>query len=215
MAVTDPTRLGCGRSIDDVWDHIGRPPDEHETTCPDCRAARTNLGGLAEAAHEMAEADQADPDLHVSPGVIARILQVARAEVRRGKILPLFDAHPDSSLVDLGISEQTIATTIRRTCDQMLGVQARRCHVKLAADPSASGARPFDETPATTDPSAGRLEGRPSALHVQLTVSVAPRVAITTLTQDVRDRVVTALAAEIGVEVRRVDISVEDIDSAF
>ena len=44
---TDPNRLGCGRSIDDVWARVDLPPDPHEQTCPDCQAARHDLGDLA------------------------------------------------------------------------------------------------------------------------------------------------------------------------
>ena len=63
MAATDPVQLGCGRSIDDVYDHIGRSPDERESICPGCATARTDLGGLAQAAHDRADADRSDPTL--------------------------------------------------------------------------------------------------------------------------------------------------------
>ena len=43
MAIDEHPRLGCGRSIDEVWQNIDRPPDAHELACDQCRAARASL----------------------------------------------------------------------------------------------------------------------------------------------------------------------------
>lgn len=231
-AELDSTKLGCGRTIDDVWDRVGQPPDEHEATCSDCQAARTNLDELAQATQAMAAADVADPTLHASPSVISRILQVARAEVRRGKIIPLFHSpphgEPQGAASDLGISEQTIAGVVRRTCDQMLGIEARRCHVELyVPDPghhtshgtshgtvSGAPAGPLDDSLAETV--AGLTSGRRLVeVRVRLSLSVAPRVAIAPLAHDVRARVITALAEQVGVLARAVDVVVEDVHRGF
>ena len=65
---TDPNRLGCGRSIDDVWVRVDLPPDPHEQTCPDCQAARHDLGDLAAATRGVVAADKADPALRLKLG---------------------------------------------------------------------------------------------------------------------------------------------------
>ena len=126
MALAPPgTQLGCGRDIDEVWDRIGRAPDAHERVCPYCQAARADLAGLARATQAMRDDDTTNPDLEPSPGVLDRILAVARAEVRRGRRLPLDQPDADATGVNT-VSEQAVTAAIRRTGDQMREVQIRR-----------------------------------------------------------------------------------------
>lgn len=88
-AAISGTRLGCGRDVDDVWDHIEQPPSAHERTCPYCTQARADLAGLAAATREMTAADRTDPSLHVSDRMMADVLAIVRTEVRRGRTIPL------------------------------------------------------------------------------------------------------------------------------
>lgn len=198
MAVTDTTRLGCGRDMDDVWAHVDQEPDAHERTCPDCQAARARLAGLALATREMAAADADDPVLHTSPRVIAEIVSIARAEVRRGSILPLVRVSEPDGTGRLGISEQTIAGVVRRTCDEIPGVQARRCHVRVT-DPDG---------PALHEGSAEE----PVAVTVELSASLAVGQSIPALAGVIRSRIAEALSAQVGIDVSAVHLAVEDLD---
>lgn len=201
MAVTDPTaataadtdRLGCGRHIDDVWEHIDSPPDPHELGCPDCRAARANLAELAAATRQLSAADQADQTLRTSPEVLTTIVSTARAEVRRGQSIPL--GFPDQQTPgELTISEQSIAGVIRRTCDDLDGVEARRCTVRLT------------DLPTARTPAGDRVQ-----ITVGLKISVSASVAIPRLARELRHNVRTAVQQQVGLEVTTINLDVEDI----
>jgi uncharacterized alkaline shock family protein YloU len=201
---TDPNRLGCGRSIDDLWARIDLPPDLHEQTCPDCQAARHDLGNLAMAMHDVIAADKADPTLRLNPAALTGIIETARAEVRRGRRIPMEPAQPGAAGDELTVSEQALANLIRRTSDAIDGLEARRCSVA-----------PNEHAPLTTDPpvaGAGQLEPPPATAEiiVDLRISVDPTVAIPALTRLLRDRVRRAVEREVGIAATLINISVED-----
>lgn len=206
MAVDDE-RLGCGRLVDEVWENIDLPPDAHEADCPDCRAARERLGVLAGATRDLAERDRDDPTMAPTSRVKANIMDVARAEVRRGKLLPLrqdANHHGDQTL---RISEQAIAAMVRAGADQVPGVQARRCRVSLIG---------ADESTETAPPSSPGPVGpwHPAEVRVWLSVSVSAGVSIPTAIGTVRSRVVARINEEVGVAVPRIDVVVEDVHDA-
>ena len=202
---TDPNRLGCGRSIDDVWARVDLPPDPHEQTCPDCQAARHDLGDLAAATRGVVAADKADPALRLNSGAITGILEIARAEVRRGRRIPMDQPRPGAAGDELTVSEQTLANLIRRTSDEIDGLEARRCAVALNKhDPLNEGA----PGPHTREP---ETLAAPTEITVDLRISVAPNAAIPALTRLLRDRLRTAVELEVGITATVINITVEDI----
>lgn len=95
MAVTpatwpaQTTRLGCGRDVDEVWQTIDQPPNEHERRCPSCKRARVELAELAAATHDLSTADQQDDNLRIPDQMLSTVLAIVRTEVRRGRTIPL------------------------------------------------------------------------------------------------------------------------------
>ena len=201
---TDPNRLGCGRSIDDVWARVDLPPDPHEQTCPDCQAARHDLSDLATATRGIVAADKADPALRLDSGAITGILEIARAEVRRGRRIPMEQPRAGAAGDELTVSEQTLANLIRRTSDEIDGLEARRSAVALSKhDPLNEGA----PEPETRQPELAA----PTEITVDLRISVAPNAAIPALTRLLRDRLRTAIELKVGITATVINITVEDI----
>ncbi len=197
MAVRQANQLGCGREIDEVWDKVDLPPDTHEQSCPDCQAARESLTGLNAAAQEMARSDREDPLLQVDTAVFDHIVSIARAEVRRGRRLPLRQPAAGQSVEELTVSEQTVASIVRRLSDQIPGIETRRCRVELA------------------EPTDGQdVAGAPATYLVTLRVSASGAVAIPEMVDDLRRRVIAAITATIGVRVSTVNVIVEDLHDA-
>jgi uncharacterized alkaline shock family protein YloU len=202
---TDLNRLGCGRSIDDVWARVDLPPDPHEQTCPDCQAARHDLGDLAAATRGAVAADKADPALRLNSSAITGILEIARAEVRRGRRIPMEQPQPGAAGDELTVSEQTLANLIRRTSDEIDGLEARRSAVALSKhDPLNEGVPGLD----TRQPETLAAHAE---ITVDLRISVAPTAAIPALTRLLRDRVRTAIDLEVGITATVINITVEDV----
>lgn len=197
MAVNETTQLGCGRRIEDVWDHVDSPPDRHELTCADCQDARGSLGTLASATRELTAADAADPTLQTSPEVLDSIVAIARAEVRRGRRIPLHQPRPDHPVQHLLVSEQTIAGVVRHVSDLIPGLETRRCRVELAP--------PDEVAPGSTGSS------EPARVRVDLRVSVSADLSIPETIATLRADTIAALRREIGIGVARIDVDVEDI----
>jgi uncharacterized alkaline shock family protein YloU len=181
--------LPCGRDIEVAWDRLeeieaGRG-DEHEQTCPHCRAARESLRMLREVTGHLIEYP-----VEPSVGLTDRIMAAVRAEVRRHDMVALPSAEPGAVL----ISEQAAATVLRFAADSVVGVHARRCRV--TATPSAEDA------------------GAVGAVEVELSVAVSYRSFVAGELQVVRERVSAAAAAGIGVRVARLDVIVTDLYDA-
>ncbi|ADJ50836.1 hypothetical protein AMES_9010 [Amycolatopsis mediterranei S699] len=124
MAMTD-YELPCARDVEQVWERLDAVgaglADEHELTCPHCRAARESLLALREATSELAAAEDAP-----SPDLFGRIMSAVRAEVRRGSMVRL--PTPEPGFVE--VSEQAVASVLRYAADTVGGVRARRCRVR-------------------------------------------------------------------------------------
>lgn len=199
LAASSSTQLGCGRDIDQVWDRLDQAPDAHELTCPYCQAARADLARLAEATRAMRQDDATNPDLEPGPGVLDRILAVARAEVRRGRRLPLDQPDPDRTTAN-SVSEQAVTAVVRRTGDRSGSVQIRRCTLAL------------DDSPGAVDVPGGDVVDRgPAAVTVFLQVSVSQDAAIAAATDELRAAVIEAVFQEVGMRVVAVNITVEDL----
>ena len=187
------TRLGCGREIDEVWANADAPPNAHELECPDCQAARASLTELNTATHELRSRDQDDPNLRLSADLVSKITSIARAEVRRGRRIPLRPSPADAQEADLTVSEQAIATVIRHTCDQQPDIEARRCSVEIADDLSGSDA---------------------VAIRAHLRISVAASTTSPGRIEDLRQAIIAAVQDQVGVTAQIVDIDVEDVHDA-
>ena len=189
------TRLGCGREIDDVWANADAPPNAHERECPDCRAARASLAELNTATRELRSSDREDPNLRLSADLVSKITSIARAEVRRGRRIPLRRTQSGTDEADLTVSEQAIATVIRHTCDQLPDIEARRCSVEVVDD--AAG----------PDPDA-------VAIRAHLRISVAASTASPGRIETLRQEIIAAVEDQVGVTAQIVDIDVEDVHDA-
>jgi hypothetical protein len=219
----DDTRLGCGRDIDEVWASMERVPDEHERSCPFCQEARASMSPLALATARMRSSDMADPDLVPDPGVLDRVMEVARAEARRGRLLPLDEPEPEEVTAELTVSEQTAAAVARRAADGVVGVQVRRSRVEVVPAGAERAPRPRPPDAGTdvgtgADPDAGPAGGpdslrsrRPARVSISLQISVASTVPIPQTAQQVRQAVMEAIRNEVGVDPVVVDISVQDV----
>lgn len=194
MALTSRTGghlLPCGRHLEDLLDRLdsaaGAPPDEHENACPHCRTARSSLQALAEATRAVYE----DTSLTPSLALRERILATVRAELRRGERLPL----PPGDFGPVDVSEQAVAVVLRFAADTVEGVRARRCRLH-----STVGTRPT-----------GSAEGVAS-VKVELSIAIryGPDASLQ-LVEAVRARVSAAAAAQIGLHVSEIDITIEDV----
>lgn len=226
MAVTQATRLGCGRDVDDVWDSIGNPSSEHEQTCPYCTQARASMAELSTATKEMTVADQQDPTLRVPSDRLAGIMAIVRTEVRRGRTIPLQrqvvvveESRTSTTVPDedrpgahekwtpnLTVSEQAIAAVVRHTCDLHLEVEAGR--VTIETSPPS----PSDETDTAAMPASGGVEPAHVVIDVQVTVSWT--AAIPSLVQGLRRDIIAAVTSQIGVTTSRIDVHVQDVHDA-
>ncbi|MGV9251539.1 hypothetical protein [Streptomyces sp. NPDC003697] len=114
--------LPCGRLLSRVWEQArdaAPAADPHTGSCPHCRAA---AGGLA-AVDAATGALRAE----TPPGLDAladRVMDVVRAEVRRGLLLPLADPERD-----LRIAEGAAAAVLRQAADTVPGARAATCRI--------------------------------------------------------------------------------------
>lgn len=211
MSERSTSRLACGRDIDEVWERIESPPDEHERGCPHCRHARSDLGNLARLTARQRDEERSDPELEPDPAILGRIMDIARAEVRRGRQLPLDEPDVETPVAELTVSEQAVSASARRAGDAVDGVQVERCEVVLVP---GGGGSPASDGAA---PAAGGVEvpgsyraSRPSTVDVTLQVSVSTAVSIPEVAREVRSNVMRRVSDEVGIHVRRIDIDVRD-----
>ncbi len=121
MAVEHATYLlPCGRDVDQVWQRLDEPADEHERTCPHCEGTRASLTVLRGLTHELAR-ETTEPSLDLT----GRIMAAVRAEVRRHDLVDLPTELPGG----IRVSAQAVAAVLRFAADTVEGVRARRCKV--------------------------------------------------------------------------------------
>lgn len=182
-------RLGCGRSIDEVWANINQPPTAHENGCVQCRTARASLAKLAEATRTFRENDTEDASLQPHHAIKDAIMNVARAEVRRGSRLPVYRVDQGC----IAISEQAITSVIWFGADALPGVRARRC--RIHPDPDT----------ADDHPSAGTAD-----ISVNLRIAVASGTDIPGTAHLLRQRIISMITAHVGLNAGAINITVED-----
>ena len=117
-------------------------------------------------------------------------MDLARAEVRRGRTLPLREPEPMLEPTPT-VSEQTVASLVRRVADREDAVEARRCSVLAVGG--------------------GRVSGAPAAMTVERRLSVASGTAIPETTARLRRAIITEVGESVGVEVPTVELIVEDV----
>lgn len=190
MALEDETpRLGCGRRIDDLWEAIDTAPDYHERHCPDCQQARVALYNLASVTEAMRAQEQSHAGLQPSGRVKEAIMMVARAEIRRGKRIPLRATQAGT----ITISEQALAALVRFSADTMTGVRARRCSIELPETGTAAhGANGPD-------------------ISIRLRVAVSASLSIPETIAGVRERIMAVVQAQVAINARQIDVLVEDL----
>ena len=204
MALDDVPRLGCGRSIERIWATIDRPPTAHEEHCEYCRTAKTRLQGLSEATRLLRESDLHNPALKPGPWIKNAIMDVARAEVRRGRRLLLRRA--DTGTTE--ISEQALSSLIRFAAAAVPGVHPRRCRIELR---SAAADLDGEEHPTGRTGTATNAGPR---LIINLRVAAAPGIVIPRTVEALRHEISNAIPAGVGIGAGTVNITVEDLYDA-
>lgn len=203
MALELPPRLSCGRLLDDVWDHVGDPPDAHERSCEYCQDARAALAPLASTTADLRNQEETDEDFRIGPRVKAAVIEIARAEVRRSRRLPLEQPETEDIEIDLTISEQVVAGVVRNAADRDRLVRARRCSVDL----DKAGSHLEEPGPAASGV-------RPAAVSLTVRITTASGTAIPDVVDRLRDRVADAVQLRTGLTVSRIDVVVEDLFDA-
>ncbi|MFD9285481.1 hypothetical protein ACFWD7_51305 [Streptomyces mirabilis] len=118
--------LPCGRLLSRVWEQArdAASADPHTVSCPHCREAVEGLAIVTAVARALRAED--------TPGLQAladRVMNIVRAEVRLGRLLPLAD--PDR---DLRIAESAAAKVLRQAADTVPGARAATCRLTPAGE---------------------------------------------------------------------------------
>lgn len=209
----DMPRLGCGRSADEVWDHIDAEPDDHERDCEYCTRAREQLQRLASVAGQAREEEASESSPRPGAALTGEIMRLARTEIRRGRLLPLErveTVRPDAALA---ISDIAVMAVVRRAADTVPGVRARRCSVTSSADPATAVGSGVEMSGAETSGTSGSGQ-ETVTMAVDLQVATAIGASIPELTERLRRVVIDAVSAHVGLELSRIDITVGDLYDA-
>ena len=194
MALDDTPRLGCGCSMDQIWAGIDQPPTVHEEHCEQCLRARARLHRLQEATLALAESDLADAELKPRPAITNAIMNVARAEVRRGSRVWLRTTQNRT----IEVSEQALSSLIRLAATTIPGIHARRCLIEVHSSPEDL----------TEQVSKGADAPR---LIINLRVATSAAINISLAVEELRRAIGKAIPAGVGVAADSINITVEDL----
>jgi hypothetical protein len=117
----------CGRLLSRIWEQArdtAQAADPHISSCPHCREAAEGLSAVTAASQALRTGDR--------PGLEAladRVMNIVRAEVRLGRLLPLAD--PDRAL---RIAESAAAKVLRQAADRVPGARAAACRFVPVGD---------------------------------------------------------------------------------
>ncbi|MGD9484795.1 hypothetical protein WDH52_16300 [Streptomyces sp. TRM70308] len=196
--------LPCGRPLEEVWDAWEADPahaaaDPHTARCPHCTAALADLRSLDDLVRREAARDAeraagtAEP---VAAGVTERVMDVVRTELRPGASVPLGDAGEDTWIV-----ETAVARACRAAAESVPGVRAESCRVlPLDAAPERTPAR-----------RGGRLPRGPVRVRLDVAAPLDAERPVPKIADAVRERVRSAAADRLGLDLRAVDVRVLDL----
>lgn len=179
--------LPCGRHVEDVLDELDHGTvSGHTRSCAHCTTARHGIEALNEATRILLD-DPVEPE----PGLVDRIMNAVRVEIRHseGLTLPTGADHAD-------ISIRAVASLLRFAADTVPGARARHCRVEPLPDPE-------------TDPGTGA--GAVPAVRIDMTLTVRYGTPLEPLLEQVRAQLVAAMAGHIGLEARTVNLDVVDL----
>ncbi|MEU3524751.1 hypothetical protein AB0E62_12905 [Streptomyces sp. NPDC038707] len=114
--------LPCGRLLSRVWEQAqdaAPAADPHTASCPHCREAVQGLAAVNAATRALRAEDP--PGLYM---LADRVMDIVRAEVRLGRLLPL--AEPAR---DLRIAESAAAKVLRQAAGTVPGARAATCRL--------------------------------------------------------------------------------------
>nr|WP_233913843.1 Asp23/Gls24 family envelope stress response protein [Arthrobacter polaris]UIK89467.1 Asp23/Gls24 family envelope stress response protein [Arthrobacter polaris] len=194
MALDDTPRLGCGRSIDQIWAGMEQPPTAHEQHCQQCQTAKAQLERLQKATRTLAHNDQQDPELKPRTRVTNGIMDVARAEVRRGRRLLVRTTENGT----IEISEQALISLIRVAATKVPGIHSRRCRIEIDAGTGSQTEKSWCPVPATR-------------VVINLRVAAAAGIEIPAAVKALREQISKILPASMGVKAGAINITVEDL----
>lgn len=203
MEIETDSLLACGHSLDSVWDTLGTDPTPHQKNCTYCQEARKQLTAVDKATRELRESDESDPQMKLGPAFTATIMDIARAEVRRGRKIPL----TDGEVGEVNISEQALTALIRSALEEMPEIHARRCRIDVRMNDSAGAdsSEPMEPTELVPQQDVGET------MHVNLRVATLASVAIHETVEHARQLVSKRLLDVLGTTVDTINITVEDI----
>ncbi|GHH10967.1 hypothetical protein [Streptomyces rubradiris] len=119
--------LSCGRLLSRAWEQARDAvpaADPHTRSCPHCREAAEGLAAVSAATRALRAEDP--PGLRA---LAARVMDTVRAEVRRGRLLPV--AGPGR---EPRIAESAAAKVLRRAADTVPGARAAACRLVPVGD---------------------------------------------------------------------------------
>lgn len=185
MALEQAPRLGCGRSIDQIWAGMDQPQTAHEESCEQCQAARARLQKLMEATRALRESDLQDPGMQLSRGLTNAVMDVARAEARRSKRLVL----QGTEYGTIEISEQALSSLIRSAATAIPGIHSRRCRIEVRASAATEG----------------------TELTINLRVATAAGIDIPGTVEALRQAIGNIIQTGVGIDAGAINITVEDL----
>ncbi|MGW0230037.1 anti-sigma factor family protein [Actinopolymorpha singaporensis] len=120
--------LPCGRGVGTVYDHLtGGGLDDHELSCPHCRATAAGFAPVLQAARLLRD-EPAEPP----PGFVESVMARIHATRSRSWRLSLPAEHP----LHLAITEHAAATVLAAAASEVAGVTVNRCHFPERDDPA-------------------------------------------------------------------------------
>ncbi|MGW8697335.1 hypothetical protein ACWGOK_10480 [Streptomyces eurythermus] len=114
--------LPCGRLLSRAWEQArdaAPASDPHTLSCPHCHEAAEGLAVVSAATRALRA--EATP---VLLALVGRVMGIVRAEVRRGRLLPV--AGPGRGM---RIAENAAAKVLRRAADTVPGARAATCRL--------------------------------------------------------------------------------------
>lgn len=186
MTDRPPDSLDCGKTIEDLGDYIdaGRSPsDPSIDNCPECRAVMEALERVSRLSRTMIS-DDAERLPPLPESWYRSVVAAIQTELRAGRSLPI--SHPDPR-VTITVTEGAVRALLRATGDSIDGLFVGK--TEIAGDAEVIGA----------------------PVEINLSVTVAWGSDFKRLTGQLRTVARDALAQHTELNVRAINILVEDL----